>query len=39
MPLVSHTLVFRFHTRVALTLGVALAIAITFVASFLNSVS
>ena len=31
----SHTLVFRVHTRVFLTLFIALAVATTFLASFL----
>jgi hypothetical protein len=36
MPLASHTLSFRVHTRVFLTLGLALVIAATFLTSFLN---
>lgn len=36
MPLASHTLSFRVHTRVFLTLGIALAIVATFVMSLLN---
>jgi hypothetical protein len=35
MPLATHTLSFREHTRVFLTLGVALVVAATFLASLL----
>ena len=36
MPLASHTLLFRVHTRVFLTLGIALAVVITFLVSLVN---
>lgn len=36
MPLATHTLSFRVHTRVFLTLGVALAVLATFLASLLT---
>lgn len=39
MPLASHVLVFRFHTRVAATLAVALIVATAFVASLLSVAS
>lgn len=35
----SHTLVFRDHTRVFLTLAVAVAIAVTFVASLVSQLN
>lgn len=37
MPLATHTLSFRDHTRVFLTLGVALATVATFLTSFLSA--
>jgi hypothetical protein len=36
MPLATHTLSFRVHTRVFLTLGVAFAAIATFLASLLS---
>ncbi|AOS46185.1 hypothetical protein Verru16b_03282 [Lacunisphaera limnophila] len=36
MPLATHTLSFRDHSRVFLTLGVALAVAATFLVSLLG---
>lgn len=36
MPLASHTLFFRVHTRVFLTLGIALAVVATFFVSLAN---
>ena len=39
MPLASHTLVFRIHTRVFLTLGVALAAVATFLTALLGAAS
>jgi len=36
MPLASHTLLFRSHTRVFLTLGIAAAAAVTFLTTLLS---
>lgn len=36
MPLATHTLSYRMHTRAFLTLGVALAVVATFLVSLLT---